>query len=107
MACNKQDLWGYLSDFGGRNPLDAVICPFVQGAGMGESVFALFVLSSMGLALTVRAQHPAPIVISLMLSAGLFATALPGGAIQIAAVVILITLAGAGLVIYQRSQRAL
>jgi hypothetical protein len=104
-------LLAYLSEFQGQDPIDAVICPFVQssggGAGMGMGVFAMFVVGMMGLGLTVKAQHPGPIVVALMLSAGLFATALPGLVLKIGALVLFFAIAGVGLYIYQRAQSSL
>lgn len=109
MACNKASLAGYLRDFSGQRPLDAIICPFAgpNGAGMGVEVFALLVIGVLGLGLAVRAQHPAPILVAGMLSAGLFATALPGAAGIIFALVMLVGIMAAAFFLYQRSKRAL
>lgn len=111
MACTRAKLIHYLDNFTGQDPIDAVICPFVQssggGAGMGLEVFSLFVIGSMGLALTIRAQHPGPILIAAILSAGLFATSLPGIALKIAALVLFFGIAGIGMILYRRAQTSL
>lgn len=104
MGCTKNNLWGYLSDFSGQNPLDAVICPFAgpNGAGIGVGVFALLFVGVLGLALAVRVQHPAPLLVAGMLSAGLFATTLPPGAAVIFSIVLLFGIIAGGIVLYQR-----
>lgn len=109
MACDADSLAAYLKDFSGQNPIDAIICPFAgpNGAGMGMGVFALIVIAGMGLALTVRTQHPGPIMVAGILSAGLFATALPGAAANIFALVMFFGLAGVALYIYTRARATL
>lgn len=111
MACNRAELSDYLANFTGQDPLNAVICPFVQssggGAGMGLEVFSLFIIGAMGLGLTIRAQHPGPILIAGMLSAGLFATSLPGIALKITALVLFFGIAALGLFLYQQAQSSL
>lgn len=104
MACNKQSLAGYLKDFSGQRPLDAIICPFAgeNGAGAGPEVFGLVVIGVIGMALAIRTRHPAPIVISGILSAGLFASLLPAGAATIYAIVLLAGLVAAGLFALRR-----
>lgn len=107
--CDASSLTDYLDVFTGQDPLSSVICPYAgpNGAGMTIPVFGLLLIGMLGLGLTIRTQHPAPLIVTLILSAGLFATVLPGGALQIAAIGIMVAIAGAGLVIYQRSQSAL
>lgn len=111
MACNRGQLIDYLANFTGQDPINAVICPFAQssggGAGMGLGVFALFTIGFLGIGLTIRAQHPGPLIVAMMLSAGLFATSLPGIALKIAAIVILFAIAAMGLFMYQRAQTSL
>jgi len=106
MACDMNSLAGYLREFSGQRPLDAIICPFAgpNGAGMGIEVFALIVVSMLGFGLAVRTRHPAPVVVSGMLSAGLFATALPSSAAAIFALVLLVGIIAGGLYIYQRAR---
>lgn len=111
MPCTRSELTGYLANFTGTDPLDAVICPFTQsaggGAGMGLGVFSLFVIGFLGLGLAVRTQHPGPILVAGMLSAGLFAASLPGIVLKITALVFFFGIAAAGLFLYQRAQTAL
>lgn len=111
MACTRDSITGYLASFTGQDPIDAVVCPFVQssggGAGMGMGVFALFFVGFLGVALSIRAQHPGPLLVALMLSAGLFAASLPGVVLKIGALVLLVGIAGMSLFLYQRAQTSL
>lgn len=111
MSCNRPQLIDYLSNFTGQDPINAVVCPFAQsgggGAGMGLPVFALFVVGMLGIGLSIRAQHPGPVVVAGMLSAGLFAASLPGIALKIFALVMFFGIAAVGLYLYQQSQSAL
>lgn len=111
MACSRGNITDYLANFTGQDPIDAVICPFVQsgggGAGMGMGVFALFFVGFLGVGLTIRTQHPGPLLIALMLSAGLFAASLPGVVLKIGALVLLVGIAAMSLFLYQRAQTSL
>lgn len=109
MSCTRPKLIDYLSNFTGQDPVDAVVCPFAQdaGAGMGLPVFGLFVIGLLGVGLSVRAQHPGPVLVAGILSAGLFAASLPGIALKLFALVMFFGIAGVGLYLYQRSQSAL
>jgi|AKVG01.1.fsa_nt_gi hypothetical protein len=109
MACEYSSLLDYLRHFNGQDPINSVVCPYTSdaGAGMGMPLFALFVIGVIFLALSIRAQHPGPILVAGILSIGLFATALPGQAAQIAALVLFFGLAGIIMYIYQRAQSAL
>jgi hypothetical protein len=111
MACDRPQLVDYLANFSGQDPIDAVVCPFVQssggGAGMGMGVFGLFFIGFLGIGLTIRTQHPGPLVIALMLSAGLFATALPGIAVKIGALVLLFMITAVGFYLYQTAKGSL
>lgn len=109
MACDRSSLHEYLANFAGRDPLDAVICPYTQdaGAGMGMPVFALFVIGFLGLGLTVRTQHPGPILVCGILSAGLFAASIPGIAAKIFALVLFFGISALGLYLYQQAQTSL
>lgn len=109
MACSRSSLHEYLSNFSGSDPIDAVVCPFTQeaGAGMGLPLFSLIVISSLGLGLTVRTQHPGPIMVCGILSAGLFATSLPGIGAKIFALVMFFGISAVGLYIYQQAQTSL
>lgn len=108
MACNEASLIDYLKIWDNPTaPIDAVVCPFVgsNGAGVAEPLFVLVIAMGMGLGLSIRTQHPAPTVVAFMLSAGFFATRLPGGAAQVLVVVVLVAIAGAGYVLYTNASR--
>lgn len=111
MACNRSNLIDYLSGFTGQDPINAIICPFAQssggGAGMGLPVFAMFVVGFLGLGLSIRAQHPGPVLVAGMLSMGLFATALPGIVLKVAALVFFFGIAAMGMYLYQRARTSL
>lgn len=108
--CNKTNVVDYLSNFSEpQAPVKAVTCAYASdgGAGMGLPVFALLVFGSVGLALTVRTGHPAPLVVASMLSAGALTFAVPGIAAKILTLVIFFTVAGLGMYLYQRAQNSL
>lgn len=109
MACDADALIDYLADFGGQRPIDAILCPFAgpNGADMGLVVVGLLFIGGMGMALTIKNRHPGPILVAGMLSAGLFATALPGGAAKIFALVLVMGIAGVGLILYKRARTSL
>lgn len=109
MACERSALHEYLGNFSGSDPIDAVVCPYTQeaGAGMGMPVFSLIVISFLGLGLTIRTQHPGPIMVCGILSAGLFAASLPGIAAKIFALVMFFGISAIGLYIYQQAQTSL
>lgn len=98
--CDRPELVDYLTNF--TKPPKTVICPFVQdqGSGMGMALFSLFVFGGMGLALTIRTQHPGPIMVGGILSAGIITLSLPGAAAQIAALVLFFGLSALGLYLY-------
>jgi len=109
MPCNRPSLTDYLTNFTGSDPVDAVACAYAQdsGAGMGMAMFFTLMLSFMGLALTVRVQHPAPILVALMLSAGLFATLVLGVVSQIGAIALFFGITALGLYVYNRAKNEL
>lgn len=109
MACDREELIDYLGNFTGQDPINAVVCPFTQdaGAGMGLPLFGLFFFSMLGLGLTIRTQHPGPIVVAGMLSAGLVAASIPGIGANIMALVFVFAIGALGLYIYQKAQRSL
>jgi len=88
---------------------DAVICAFSAdgGAGLGLPLFGLLVFSFIGMGLTVRVQHPAPLVVAFVLTAGVAALSLPGAGAQILAIVLFFAIAGVSLYLYQRAQSSL
>lgn len=91
------------------NKVDAVVCAFTSdmGTGMGFAVFTMFFFGPLALAFSARVQHPGPILVVGIFSAGLFATSLPGIMAKLFALVLFFGIAGAGLVIYQRAQSTL
>lgn len=103
MTCNKPELADYLTNFSGTDPLRVVYCPFVQdaGAGMGLTTFSMIFFGAIGIALTIRTQHPAPIVVAGILSAGVIAPQLPGGGARIFAVALFLAISAIGFVIYR------
>lgn len=110
MACSDyDDMAEPLRNFTADAPADAVICPFASdmGAGMGMPVFAMFVFGFVGLGLTVRTQHPGPIMVAGMLSASFVAASLPGTVSKVFAVVLFFGIAGVSLYIYQRAKSSL
>lgn len=110
MACETYgNVTDPLANFSGSAPLDAAICPYTAGygAGMGMTLFVLLVFAPLGLALTVRAQHPGPVVVMAILAGGLIAPTLPGIAAKILALVLFFAIAGVSLIIYQKMQSSL
>lgn len=111
MACDRTELEHYLQNFTGLDPVNSVVCPFAQsdgsGLGMGIPLFALVVLGPLGLAMTVRMQHPGPLIVAGMLTIGAIAANLPGQAAQIGAIVFFFAIAAIGLFLYQRFKRSL
>lgn len=108
--CTASNLSFYLRNFSGQDPIRAVQCPFTQdaGAGMPVPVFALFLFGMIGIAVSIRSQHPGPILVVGLLTAGAFVTtALPGLAAKVLALVVFFIITGAGFWLYQRSKRAL
>lgn len=88
---------------------DIAICPFISdaGAGLGLPLFGLFVFGFVGLGLTVRVQHPGPLVVAGILSSGLVASSIPGVGAKILALVLFFGISGLGLYLYRRAQTSL
>ena len=88
MACDAANLPHYLKNFSGLDPVNAAVCPYAQsgggGLGLGVPLFTLLVIGPLGLAMSVRAQHPGPVIIAGFLSVGAIAASLPGPAATIA-----------------------
>lgn len=108
--CDRAELADYLNfSAGSQSPIKAGVCPFVQdaGAGMELAVFSVFVFGGVGLALTVRTQHPGPILVAGILVAGAVALSLPGLAAQVFALVLFFGLTALGMYLYQRARTSL
>jgi len=106
MVCQEYDsLLEYLRSFEGTDPLGAAACPYINdsGAGMPVTVFSVFVFGFLGLALAVRTQHPAPLLVAMLLSGSTVAATIPGVAAKIIALVILFTLTAGGMYLYERA----
>lgn len=107
MACDKAELYQYLTDFSDIRPVEAVYCAYAQdgaGAGMGEAVFSVFLFGAVGLALTVRTQHPGPVVVAGMLSAAFVASTLPSQAATILWLGLVFAIAALGLYLIKRAR---
>jgi len=107
--CGQDKLIDYLNfSSSPEAPVKAVSCAFVDGGvGMPAPVISLFVFGTVGLALTVRTRHPAPILISFMLTGGVVAISAPGQAINILAAVFFVGLSALGIYLYSRASRTL
>ncbi|MDR9380969.1 MAG: hypothetical protein RI560_04760 [Natronomonas sp.] len=89
-------------------PVKAVVCPFTQGGvGIPPEVLSLFVFGAIGLTLTYRIRHPAPILVAFMLTGGVAAGSAPGRGINILAAVVFIGISAMGLYLYSRAGRQL
>lgn len=110
MACEDYNtIEGALQNMTGTAPLDAAFCPFAAdyGAGMGEATFALFFFAFAGLGLTIRTQHPGPIMVAGVLSAAVVGSSVAGLGVEIFALVLFFGIAGVSLYIYQQAQQRL
>lgn len=105
MACSDYNtLYEALAQF--ENPVDIFVCPYTSemGMGMGVAAFGLFVFASVGMGLTVRTQHPAPVIVSGILSATVVVPALPGIATKIMALILFFGISAMGVYIYSRAR---
>lgn len=107
--CGQPELVDYYTDFSGQNPIKAVACPFIQseGIGMGIVMFSMFFFGFIGLSLSYRVQHPGPLLVAGILTAGVVTLSLPGIMLKILAVVLFFGLAMLGMYLYQRAQGTL
>lgn len=92
-----------------NNASDAIICPFIAdgGAGLGIALFGMLVFGFVGMGLTIRVQHPGPILVTGILTAGLVASTLPGVGAQILALILFFGISVMGLYVYRRAQTSL
>lgn len=105
--CDEPNLIDYLKHFTGQDPIKAAACPFIDGLGIGEAVFLLFVVGGIGMAMTIRVQHPGPLLVAFILVGGFFAAGLPGIVAKVLALLVFFGLAAAGLHVYQQAQSGL
>lgn len=107
--CGQDRLLDYLN-FGSSAaaPEKAIVCAFTEGgAGMPPTVLSLFVFGSIGLALTYRVRHPAPIMTAGMLTAGVAAINAPGPGLNILGIVLFVGISALALYLYQRARTTL
>lgn len=104
--CGQENLVDYLNfSTSPEAPVKAVACAFVQGgAGMPPVVISLLVFGTVGLALTVRVQHPGPLLVAFILTGGIAALSAPGPGINILGIVLFVGIAALGLYLYKRAQ---
>jgi len=107
--CGQDQLIDYLNfSTSPEAPVKAVSCTFMEGGvGIPPAVLSLFVFGTVGLALTFRVRHPAPILVSFMLTGGVAAAAAPGEAINILAAAFFVGLSALGMYLYSRASRTL
>lgn len=106
--CGQDKLIDYFNfSTSAEAPVKLVSCAFTQGGGVPASVLSLFVFGAIGLALTYRVRHPAPILVSFMLTGGVAATTAPGEGINILAAVFFFGLAAMGMYLYAKASRTL
>jgi len=107
--CGQDKLIDYL-DFStsAEAPVKAVACTFMDGgAGMPGPVLSLLVFGTIGLTLTYRVRHPAPILVAFMLTGGIAAASAPGQSINILAAVFFVGLSALGMYLYSKASRTL
>jgi len=108
MACKDYNsLQDILTNF--TKVSDAGICPYASdlGAGIGLGLFGLFVFTAVGLALTIRTRHPAPVIVGGILSSSVITVAIPGIAAKILALVLFVSISGLGVWLYSRARSTL
>lgn len=106
--CGQAELIDYFNfSTSAQAPVKTVVCAFTQGGGMGMTVFSMFFFGSVGLALTARTRHPAPLIVAGMLTIGVAALSIAGQAANIAALVLFFAITGLGLYLYSRAQSSL
>lgn len=108
--CGQDSLLDYLNPdlVGGDWPVHAVYCTFVQGgAGIPGPVLSLVVFGTLGLTVSHRVQHPGPVIVAGILTAGTVAASAPAGGINIFAVVLFVGIAAVMLYVYQQAQDSL
>lgn len=107
--CDRPEIVDYWTNMTGADPVKGIACPFIQsgGADMGIIMFSMFFFGFIGLSLSYRVQHPGPLLVAGILTAGIVTLALPGIMLKILAVVLFFGLAMMGMYLYQRAQSTL
>lgn len=89
-------------------PVKAVACGFVQGgAGIPPTALSLLVFGPLGLALAWRIQHPGPIVVVGILTAGIAAASAPAAGLNLFGLMLFFGIAALGIYLYARAQNSL
>jgi len=104
--CDRPELVDYLTNMSGQDPIKAVACPFVQsgGADMGLIMFSMFFFGFIGMSLSYRVQHPGPLIVAGILTAGIVTLAVPSVLATILTIVLFFGLSMLGMYLYQRAQ---
>jgi len=104
--CNRAQLEHYLTNMSGQDPVKAVACPFIQdeGLGMGIIMFSMFFFGFIGMGLSYRVQHPGPLLVAGILTAGVVTLTIPSVLSTILTIVIFFGLSMLGIYLYQRAQ---
>lgn len=107
--CGQDQLIDYLNfSTSAEAPVKAISCTFMEGGvGIPPEVLALFVFGTLGMALTYRVRHPAPILVAFMLTGGIAAISAPGEGINILAAVFFVGIAAMGFYLYTKASRSL
>lgn len=89
-------------------PIKATVCALVQGgSGVPLTMFSMFFFGIIGLALANRIQHPAPLIVAFMLTAGVAALSISGMAANVLAIVLFFGIAGLGIWLYSRANSSI
>lgn len=107
--CGQPDVANYYNfSTSPQAPVKAVVCPIVDGgAGMPLTIFSMFFFGAVGLALANRTQHPGPIVVAGILTAGVAAQSIAGQAAIILWIALFFAIAGVGIWLYSRANTSI
>lgn len=107
--CGQDSLIDYLNfSTSPEAPVKAVSCTYMQGGvGIPPTLLSLFVFGTIGIGLTYRVRHPAPVVVAFMLTGGIAAVSAPAEGINILAAVIFVAIAAMAMYLYSRASTSL
>lgn len=90
-------------------PVKAVTCAYTSdpGAGMGLEMFSLFVFGAIGLGITIRTRHPAPLLVTAILTASVITLSAPGDGVQILGLTLFFGLTALWFYLYSRANNEL